>query len=418
MPIDAAHNDTMDFCSLDDVPLAGRTILVRVDFNLPMYHGAITDDTRMMSSLPTIRLLTGRGAKVVLIAHFGRPNGQRDPQMSLRPLVGPLSQALGFPVAWGADCIGPLARAAITRLKMGEVVLLENLRFHRGEEDNTPEFAHDLADGMDIFVNDAFSVSHRAHASTEYLTRLLPSYPGLSMQREITALSRALKAPKRPVMGIVGGAKISTKFDLLKNLVTQLDVLAVGGGMANTFLHAQGHNIGRSLCEHDMAPKAQEIIALAASSGCQILLPVDIVVAEKAAAGASNRICALAKIEGDDMILDAGPLTIARLTQAMDTARTLVWNGPLGVFELAPFDRGTFAAARHAASLVDAGRLIAVGGGGDTVAALNQAGVGGSFSFLSTAGGAFLEWMEGKDLPGVSALTQIGRANSYQLAAI
>jgi len=394
----------MGFRRLADADVKDKRALVRVDFNVPMHDGAVSDDTRLKAALPTIRALSWKGAKVVLLAHFDRPKGKRVPEMSLKPVAGPLARLLGAPVAFADDCIGPAARAAIDALPAGGVILLENTRYHAGEEKNDPALAAEMAALGDLYVNDAFSAAHRAHASTEGLAHLLPAYAGLSMQKELEALEAALGNPKRPVLGIVGGSKVSTKLDLLKNLVGKLDRLAIGGGMANTFLFAQGHEVGASYCERDMAETAREIIALAGKSNCELLLPVDIVAAEVMQPGAAARVRGLGQVDEHERILDAGPETVARLARAMDASATLIWNGPLGVFEMPPFDRGTVAAAKHAASLAKAGRLIAVAGGGDTVAALNHAGVSADFTFISTAGGAFLEWMEGKTLPGVAAL--------------
>ena len=395
----------MTFRTLDQAgDLKGKRALVRVDFNVPMDGGKVGDDTSLRAALPTIRYLSERGAKVVLIAHFDRPKGRRVPDMSLAPVVAPLSALLGREIAFSHDCIGPQAEADIGRLAEGGVILLENLRFHRGEEENDPAFADQLARLGDLYVNDAFSAAHRAHASTEGVARRLPSYGGLAMQAELEHLEKALGKPRRPVLGIVGGSKVSTKLDLLKNLVTRLDKLAIGGGMANTFLFAQGHDVGASFCEKDLAETAREIIGLAGRSNCKLFLPLDIVVAEKMAPDEPARVRGLGEVDEHERILDAGPETIARLKRAMENSHTLIWNGPLGVFEIPPFDRGTMEAARYAAELCQAGKLIAVAGGGDTVAALNQAGVTDDFTFVSTAGGAFLEWMEGKTLPGVAAL--------------
>jgi phosphoglycerate kinase len=394
----------MAFRDLEHADLNGKTALVRVDFNVPMDGGKVSDDTRLRSALPTIRFLSTKGARVVLIAHFDRPKGKRVPEMSLAPVVAPLSALLEQPVTFADDCVGPAAAKVIAGLENGGVALLENLRFHAGEEANDAGFADDLAALGDLFVNDAFSAAHRAHASTEGLAKRLPAYPGLAMQRELDALDAALGKPQRPVLGIVGGSKVSTKLDLLKNLVTKLDRLAIGGGMANTFLFAQGHDIGASFAEKDLADTAREIIALADVNGCELLLPIDVVVAEEMKPGVASHTRALDGVEAADRILDAGPASADRLKAAMDVSKTLIWNGPLGVFEIPPFDRATVSAARHAAALAKAGKLVAVAGGGDTVAALNAAGVVDEFSFVSTAGGAFLEWMEGKTLPGVAAL--------------
>jgi len=397
----------MPFRTLEQVgDLKGKRALVRVDFNVPMEGGRITDDTRLRAALPTLYALSVRGAKVALMAHFDRPKGRRVPEMSLKPIVEPLSRLIEQPVTWADDCVGADAEAVVANLEPGGVALLENLRYHAGEEANDPEFVQALARLGDLYVNDAFSAAHRAHASTEGLARALPAYAGLAMQAELEALESALGSPTRPVLGIVGGAKVSTKLDLLKNLVTRLDRLAIGGGMANTFLHAQGHDVGASFCEKDLADTAREIIGLAAASNCELLLPVDVVAAKEMAAGVPSHVRGLDEVGADERILDAGPQSAARLTAAMEASKTLIWNGPLGVFEIAPFDAATVAAARHAARLAREGRLVAVAGGGDTVAALNHAGVAHDFTFVSTAGGAFLEWMEGKTLPGVAALEQ------------
>jgi phosphoglycerate kinase len=384
--------------------LRGKRALVRVDFNVPMADGRVSDDTRLRAALPTIRALSLAGAKVVLLAHFGRPKGKPNAEMSLRPVVEPLSALLEQPVAFASDCVGPEAERVVNALEDGGVALLENLRFHAGEEKNDPAFADELARLGDLYVNDAFSAAHRAHASTEGLARRLPAYPGLAMQAELEALDKALGSPTRPVIGIVGGAKVSTKLDLLNNLVGKLQHLAIGGGMANTFLFAQGHDIGGSLAEREMADTAREILEKAQAQGCEILLPADVVVAREVTPGADSRTCALGEVGSEDKVLDAGPETVRRLLETMDACKTLIWNGPLGVFEVPPFDRATVEAARHAAELAKSGRLVAVAGGGDTVAALNHAGVAGDLTFVSTAGGAFLEWMEGKTLPGVAAL--------------
>jgi phosphoglycerate kinase len=396
----------MTFRTLDDAPaLAGKTALVRVDFNVPMEGGRVTEDTRLRVAIPTIEKLRDAGAKVALLAHFDRPKGQRVPSMSLRPVVDDLEKLLGAPVRFAEDCVGDEARAMIADVDAGGVVLLENVRFHAGEEKNDPAFAAQLAELGDIYVNDAFSAAHRAHASTEGLARLLPAYAGESMRRELDALDAALGNPQKPVLGIVGGAKVSTKLDLLKNLVGKLDRLAIGGGMANTFLFAQGVDIGGSLAEKDMADTAREILAEAEARGCEILLPIDVVVAKEVKPGVETRtVLTREPIGEDEKILDAGPLTVEKLVKAMALSRTLIWNGPLGVFEVPPFDAATVKAAQAAAQLVKGGALVAVAGGGDTVAALHHAGVADEMTFVSTAGGAFLEWMEGKPLPGVEAL--------------
>jgi len=396
----------MTFRTLDDArDLAGKTALVRVDFNVPMEEGRVTEDTRLRVAIPTIQRLRDAGAKVALLAHFDRPKGQRVPSMSLEPVVDELETLLGAPVRFAADCVGDEAKAALADLDIGGVVLLENVRFHAGEEKNDPAFAAQLAELGDVYVNDAFSAAHRAHASTEGLARLLPAYAGESMRRELEALDKALGAPVKPVIGIVGGAKVSTKLDLLRNLVGKLDRLAIGGGMANTFLFAQGVDIGGSLAERDMADTAREILAEAEAKGCEILLPIDVVVAIEVKPGIATRtLLAREPIGEDEKILDAGPLTVEKLVKAMALSRTLIWNGPLGVFEVPPFDAATVKAAHAAAQLAKSGAITAVAGGGDTVAALHHAGVVEDMTFVSTAGGAFLEWMEGKPLPGVEAL--------------
>ncbi|KSB89910.1 phosphoglycerate kinase [Caulobacter vibrioides] len=394
----------MTFRTLDTADLAGKRALVRVDFNVPVDGGRITDDTRLRAALPTIHYLSKQGAKVVLLAHFDRPKGKVVPEMSLGFVAEPLSKLLEQPVAFASDAIGPEAAKVVDGLENGGVALLENVRFHAGEEKNDPEFAKALAANGDVYVNDAFSAAHRAHASTEGLAKLLPAYPGLAMQRELEALDAALGNPKKPVIGIVGGSKVSTKLDLLNNLVAKLDRLAIGGGMANTFLFAQGHDVGGSLCEKDLADTAREIMKKADAAGCELLLPVDVVVAKKVAPGVESAVRPLDGVQADDLILDAGPESTRKLLAAMDQSVTLIWNGPLGVFEVQPFDEATVSAAKHAASLAKSGKIVAVAGGGDTVAALNHAGVSADFTFVSTAGGAFLEWMEGKTLPGVAAL--------------
>ncbi|MBX7248676.1 MAG: phosphoglycerate kinase [Caulobacteraceae bacterium] len=394
----------MSFRTLDQADLAGKTALVRVDFNVPMQDGEVTDDTRLKAALPTIAKLREAGATVVLLAHFDRPKGERVPSMSLKPVVEPLSKLLGAPVRFGDDCVGDEAKTAIADAHKGGVVLLENLRFHKGEEKNDPAFAARLAELGDLYVNDAFSAAHRAHASTEGIAHILPAYAGESMGRELEALDAALGNPQRPVIGIVGGAKVSTKLELLENLVGKLDYLAIGGGMANTFLFAQGAEVGSSLCEKDMAGTARAILKKAAEKGCKLILPVDVVVAQSMAPEAQSRTIDLADIGTEDRVFDVGPETVKALVSAIAESKTLIWNGPLGVFEVPPYDRATVAAAREAAVLAKAGRITAVAGGGDTVAALHHAEVANDFTFVSTAGGAFLEWMEGKALPGVEAL--------------
>jgi phosphoglycerate kinase len=392
----------VSFRRIEDAP-EGKTALVRVDFNVPMADGRVTDDTRLRAALPTIHALQAKGARVALLAHFDRPKGKRVPEMSLKPVAEPLAKLLSAPVAFADDCVGDAAKAAIAALPAGGVILLENTRYHAGEEKNDPELAKQIAALGDIYVNDAFSAAHRAHASTEGVAHLLPAYAGKQMERELDALEAALGTPKRPVLGIVGGAKVSTKLDLLRNLISKLDKLAIGGGMANTFLYAQGVEIGGSLAEKDMADTAREILA-AAKGKCEILLPVDVVVAKEVKPNADARMRGLNEIGADEKILDIGEKTVRHLRDAMKHSHTLIWNGPPGVFEVPPFDQGTVLVAQAAAELAKSGKLIAVAGGGDTVAALNHAGVAGDFTFISTAGGAFLEWMEGKPLPGVEAL--------------
>ena len=394
----------MPFRTLDDLNAQGLRVLLRADLNLPVRDGRITDMTRIERLAPTIRELSQKGARVVVCSHFDRPKGVRVPEMSLKPMAVALAETLGQAVGFADDCIGPEAEAATAAMADGDVLLLENTRFHKGEEKNDPAMSAALARLADAFVNDAFSAAHRAHASTEGVAKLLPAYPGLAMERELNALEMALGNPQRPVMGIVGGSKVSTKLDLLKNLVTKLDKLAIGGGMANTFLYAQGHDVGASYCEKDLAETAREIIRLAGHNNCKLFLPLDIVVAEQMASGVPTRVRNLGTVDDHERILDAGPETVARLKRAMGNSKTLVWNGPLGVFEIPPFQRGTMEAAWHAAQLCREGKLTAVAGGGDTVSALNAAGVAIDFTFVSTAGGAFLEWMEGKELPGVEAL--------------
>jgi phosphoglycerate kinase len=374
-----------------------------VDLNVPMENGRITDATRIERILPTLREISDKGGKVILLAHFGRPKG-RDPKESLKPVAEALASHLGKPVAFADDCIGEAASQAVNALKDGDVLLLENTRFHAGEEKNDPAFVQELAKLGDLYVNDAFSAAHRAHASTEGLARALPGYAGRSMQAELDALTKGLEAPKRPVVAIVGGAKVSTKIDLLENLVARVDALVIGGGMANTFVHATGLGVGKSLAEKDLAATALRIIEKARDANCAIILPVDGVCAYEFKAGAQNLTYGIDAIPDDRMILDIGSQSVERVNAAINDAATLVWNGPLGAFEIAPFDQGTVAAARHAAERTKSGKLVSVAGGGDTVAALNHAGVAESFTYVSTAGGAFLEWLEGKSLPGVEAL--------------
>ena len=390
------------FRTLDDADLSGRRVLVRVDLNVPTENGRVTDRTRIARILPTIREIADKGGRAVLLAHFGRPKGGPDEKNSLKPVAAALAEELGRPVAFVPATVGDIAHSAIGAMKDGDVVLLENTRFHAGEEKNEAEFIEQLAALGDIFVNDAFSAAHRAHASTEGLARRLPAHAGRTMQAELAALARALELPERPVVAVVGGAKVSTKLELLGNLVTRVDVLVIGGGMANTFLAAQGKAVGRSLCEHDLLDTARDILAKAGA--CRIVLPVDAVVASEFKAHAASKTVPVDAVGPDDMILDIGPASVAEVKAVLEGARTLVWNGPFGAFEMQPFDAGTVAVAQEAAALTVAGKLVSVAGGGDTVAALNAAGAADGFTYVSTAGGAFLEWMEGKVLPGVEAL--------------
>jgi phosphoglycerate kinase len=399
-----AMERVMAWKTIDDLGLAGKVVLTRVDINVPMEGGVVTDATRIEKIAPTVEDIIARGGKVVLLAHFGRPKGKVVDEMSLRHVVGAVQTALGRKVVFGADCVGPVAAAAIAGAGSGDVVLLENTRFHAGEEKNDAALAAQMAALGDVYVNDAFSAAHRAHSSTEGLARLLPAAAGRLMEAELRALEAALGTPERPVVAVVGGAKVSTKLDLLGNLVSKVDHLVIGGGMANTFLVAKGIEVGKSLAERDMAATALEILDKANAAGCSIHLPVDIVVAREFKAGAANETLPVDSCPADAMILDAGPATVAKLRLVFEASKTLIWNGPLGAFEIEPFNAATNAAAREAASLTRAGKLISVAGGGDTVAALNQAGAAGDFTFISTAGGAFLEWMEGKELPGVAAL--------------
>uniref|UniRef100_UPI004048D706 phosphoglycerate kinase n=1 Tax=Yoonia sp. TaxID=2212373 RepID=UPI004048D706 len=391
----------MAWKTLDDMDLNGKRVLVRVDINVPMENGVVTDVTRISRIADTVYDIQDAGGKVILMAHFGRPKGKVVEALSMIHIAPAVADELGVPVTFADSDY----RDAVKEMHNDEVLLLENLRFNPGEEANDPAFAKRLASLCDIYVNDAFSASHRAHASTTAIAKLRPSCAGRLMQEELGALEAALGNPKRPVVAVVGGAKVSTKLDLLGNLVGKVDHLVIGGGMANTFLAAQGIGVGKSLCEHDLADTAREILAKAQAAGCEIILPRDIVVARAFKAGADSETLAPDACPADAMILDAGPATVAYIEEVLGRARTLVWNGPLGAFEIAPFDAATNAAAQAAAALTKAGKLISVAGGGDTVAALNHAGVAADFSYISTAGGAFLEWMEGKDLPGVAALS-------------
>jgi phosphoglycerate kinase len=393
-----------NFQTIDTISVAGKRAIVRCDLNVPMQDGKVSDTTRIDRCAETLRDLAAKGAKVIVMSHFGRPKGKRSAEFSLQPLVQPLSAALKRPVAFVDDCVGSKVEAAVNKLKDGEVLLLENLRFHDAEEANDKNFAGELAALADIYVNDAFSCAHRAHASTEAIAHLLPRAAGRLMQAELEHLAAALDKPQRPVMAIVGGAKVSTKLDLLGNLVAKVDQLVIGGGMANTFLFAAGIEVGKSLAERDLAETAREIVAKAKAAGCTIVLPLDAVVAKEFKAGAATQVVDVKAVPADSMILDVGPKSVADIVARMKTCKTLVWNGPLGAFETQPFDQGTVAVAREAASLTKAKALLSVAGGGDTVSALGHAGVTDDFSYVSTAGGAFLEWLEGKTLPGVAAL--------------
>jgi len=392
------------FKTLDDLgDASGKRILVRVDLNVPMEEGKVSDDTRLRATLPTVTELADKGAIVLLLAHFGRPKGMPDPAMSLALVTKPYEQVLGRPVRF----IGEWDKQAVATLAPGDVAILENTRFDPGEEKNDPAFAARLAALSDLYVNDAFSAAHRAHASTEGIAHLLPAYAGRAMEAELKALERALGDPERPVAAVVGGAKVSTKLEVLRHLVARVDHLIIGGGMANTFLAARGVDVGRSLAEHDLAGTANEILDAAERANCTVHLPYDVVVAkELAASPPSLRTCDVHEVAADEMILDIGPAAVEALADVLKTCRTLVWNGPLGAFETPPFDAATVALARTAAALTQEGSLVSVAGGGDTVAALNRAGAAEDFTFVSTAGGAFLEWMEGKELPGVAALNQ------------
>ena len=391
--------------SQKDLKVEGQRVLVRGDLNVPMADGHVTDVTRLERLAPTLHDLSGRGARVIVLSHFGRPKGERRDDMSLAPVADALAKVLGKPVTFADDCVGPAAEAVVNGLASGDIAVLENLRFHPGEEANDPAFARDLAELGEFYVNDAFSASHRAHASTEQLAHLLPSAAGLQMQAELDALSSALEAPKRPVAALVGGAKVSSKLAVLGNLVDKVDMLIIGGGMANTFLHAQGIEVGASLHEPDLADTARDILAKAKLANCEIILPTDAVVASELKAGAETQVCKIDSVLHTKMILDIGPDSIAELEQRLKTCATIVWNGPLGAFETKPFEEGTNRVARAAAAQTSAGKLVSVAGGGDTVAALNGAGVTDQFTYVSTAGGAFLEWLEGKDLPGVKVLS-------------
>ncbi|WP_294172844.1 phosphoglycerate kinase [uncultured Sphingomonas sp.] len=398
-----------EFKTLDDLPvdLTGKRVLIRVDLNVPMQEGAVSDATRLRAALPTVLELADRRAIVLLLSHFGRPKGQNRPDMSTALLVKPLTDLTGRSVRFIEDCAGPQAERAIATMTPGAIGVLENTRFHDGEERNDPELSQAMAALGDYYVNDAFSAAHRAHSSTEGVAHLLPSFAGRAMEAELTALAKALGNPERPVAAVVGGAKVSSKLAVLGNLVGKVDHLIIGGGMANTFLAARGVNVGKSLCEHDLTGEAEAILGRADQAGCTVHLPYDVVVAKEFAANPpSLRTCNVHEVAADEMILDVGPAAVEALGDALKTCRTLVWNGPLGAFETPPFDAATIALAKTAAALTQDGSLVSVAGGGDTVAALNHAGVADDFSFVSTAGGAFLEWMEGRTLPGVAALMQ------------
>ena len=394
----------MAYRTLDDIDVIGKRVLVRADLNVPMKDGHVSDATRIERQAPTIKELSSKGVRVIVLSHFDRPKGKVAPSMSLKPIVAPLSKAIGKPVAFADDCVGEKAQAAVAQMKDGDVLLLENTRFHVGEEKNDPEFAREVAKLGDIFINDAFSTAHRAHATTEGLAHLLPSAAGRSMQAELEHLHKALDKPERPVMAVVGGAKISTKIELLENLLAKVNVLVIGGAMANTFLAAQGLQIGKSLSEPDQTETARRILKAAEKSGAKIMLPADVVVAKEFKANAAHRIVAADKVAADELILDVGPASVAAFARELQNMRTIVWNGPLGAFETPPFEAGTVAAAKAVAARTREGKLLSVAGGGDTVAALAQAHVEKDFTYVSTAGGAFLEWLEGKTLPGVAAL--------------
>jgi phosphoglycerate kinase len=391
------------FRTLDDADVKGKRVLLRVDLNVPVENGRISDVTRIERVARTITEIADNGGKVILLAHFGRPKGL-DPKDSLKPVAAEVANVIGRPVAFAEDTIGDKAQAAVARMRPGDILVLENTRFQKEEEKNESGFVEKLAALGDLYVNDAFSAAHRAHASTEGLAHKLPAYAGRTMQAELEALAKALEKPERPVAAIVGGAKISTKLELLGNLLAKVDVLIIGGAMANTFLAAQGKPVGKSLCEYDLVPTAREILGKAKSKGCEIVLPVDVVAAKKFEAHAPSRVVAVESVAPDEMILDIGPRSVEYAVSVLARVKTLVWNGPFGAFEMEPFDNGTVAVAEAAAELTRAGKLLSVAGGGDTVAALNKAGAADRFTYVSTAGGAFLEWLEGKALPGVEAL--------------
>ncbi|MGB4866227.1 MAG: phosphoglycerate kinase [Hyphomicrobium sp.] len=388
------------------IDVAGKRVLVRADLNVPVRDSKVSDATRLERLVPGLKDLASRGAKVIVISHFGRPKGGPSPEFSLKPVADQFSQLLAMPVAFASDCIGEAASAVVSAMRNGDIAVLENLRFHKGEEKNDPAFAAELAKLGDIFVGDAFSCAHRAHASTEGLTHHLPSYAGPLLMEEINALRTALEIPKRPTAAVVGGAKVSTKIPVLTNLVAKVDKLIIGGGMANTFLQAMGTHVGKSLSEPEFHATVHDIMAAAKAKGCEIVLPVDAVIAREFKEGAANSVVALDAVPADAMILDVGPASVAHVAKVLESCHTLLWNGPMGAFEIAPFGTGTFALAKQAAELTKAGKLVSVAGGGDTVAALNAAGVSDDFTYISTAGGAFLEWLEGQELPGIAALTR------------
>ena len=390
------------FRTLDDVNVSGKRVVIRLDLNVPIADGVVTDTTRIDRVVPTLNELFKKGAAVIILAHFDRPKGKVVPEMSLKPVASALEKALGQPVKF---VFTDWQTAPHVDAKAGDVILMENTRYHAGEEKNDAGFAKMLAGLGDIFVNDAFSAAHRAHSSTEGIAHLIPAYAGRAMEAELKALQAALEKPERPLVAVVGGAKVSTKLDLLGNLTGIANTIVIGGGMANTFLAAQGVDVGKSLCEKDLIPTAIEIMARAKASNCTLLLPTDAVVSKEFKAGAANRVVSVNDIAVDEMMLDVGPASIAAVNKAFDAAKTVVWNGPFGAFEIQPFDKATVATAQHAAALTKAGKLVTVAGGGDTVSALNHAGVAVDFTYISTAGGAFLEWLEGKELPGVAALT-------------
>ena len=394
----------MKFRTLDGLAVTGKRVLLRADLNVPITDGKVTDHLRISRQAPTIRELAEKGARVIVLSHFGRPDGKKVASMSLKPVVPALAEELGRPVAFAEDCVGPVAEQAVRALKDGEILLLENTRFHPSEEKNDPDFTRQLAALGDIFVNDAFSAAHRAHASTAGVAQLLPAYAGRAMEEELRHLESALDDPQRPLMAVVGGAKVSSKIALLENMVDQVETLVIVGAMANTFLAAEGFPVGLSLHEPDCLDIARKVIHMATESGCAILLPTDVVVARENSANVAHRIVTTDHIAADEMALDVGPRTLVAFRHRLGTTKTLVWNGPFGAFETPPFDLGTVAAARAVAHLTTSGRLLSVAGGGDTVAALVHAGVEKDFSYVSTAGGAFLEWLEGKELPGVTAL--------------